>query len=532
MRIAVIGATGNVGTAVLDHLSSRPEVDSILGVARRLPDTDAAPYSAAQWHQADIQYSDVIPELAQALQGCDAVIHLAWLIQPNSERSLLRRVNVDGTRHVLQAAARAGIRQAVVASSVGVYSPAEDAAPRDENWPTEGIPGSHYSVDKVAQERVMDEFLQQHPGFSLARLRPGLVFQRGAGSEIQRYFAGELAPVQLLQVLRPPVVPLPAGVRTQAVHAQDLAAAYAQAALLGAHGAFNICADDLLDGQAIARVTSGAGPVGLALPLPAHVVRALIKAAHRARVLPMDEGWLDLARHVPVMDATKARDQLDWSPRYTAAEALEELIQGMAAGEGRPSVPLRPRELNAQDRSELPAKNHELDDQVDPVLLRHYMADHLAGATVGVQRIKRMSADYVDTPVFPEISEAAEAIRRERVFLIELMKRQGFPRAMGSAALAWAGERVGRLKPNGRLPLDRSPSTLVLEAEMMLSAVTGKLHGWSTMKEHAHALGVDPAVFQSLIDDAEVQRDQLETVHRYARRRAFRTDRETFEKTR
>lgn len=228
MRIAVVGATGNVGTAVLRHLSGRAEVDAVLGIARRLPDTSVEPYGSAQWHQADIQSSDVIPELADALRGYDVVIHLAWLIQPNSERSLLRRVNVDGTRHVLEAAARAGIRQAVVASSVGVYSPVEDATPRDETWSTEGVPGSHYSEDKVAQERVLDEFEQQHPDFSIARLRPALVFQRGAGSEIQRYFIGSIAPVQLLQIFRPPVLPLPSGVRAQAVHADDLAAAYAQ----------------------------------------------------------------------------------------------------------------------------------------------------------------------------------------------------------------------------------------------------------------------------------------------------------------
>ncbi|MCH8571421.1 NAD-dependent epimerase/dehydratase family protein [Nesterenkonia sp. AY15] len=532
MRIAVIGATGNVGTAVLRHLSSRTEVDSVLGIARRLPDTDAAPYADAQWHRADIQYSEVVPELAEALSGCDAVIHLAWLIQPNKERTLLRRVNVDGTRHVLEAAAQAGVRQAVVASSVGVYSPAEDDVAHDEQWPTEGIPGSHYSEDKVAQERVMDEFLQAHPDFSLARLRPGLVFQREAGSEIQRYFAGKLAPVQLLQLFRPAVVPVPGGIRTQAVHADDLAAAYAQAAILGAQGAFNICADDLLDGDAIAKVVSGEKSPGIALPLPAAALRPMIKAAHRAGILPTDEGWLDMGRHVPVMDNSRAKKELHWAPEHSGAQALEELVQGMAAGVGAPSAPLRPRDLDAADQPELPSAEHELGGEVDALLLRQYMSDHLAGATAGTNRIKRMAADYVDTPVFPQISEVAEAIRRERGFLVKLIQRQGFSTPPGSTTIAWLGERVGRLKPNGRPPGGRSPSTLVLEAEMMITAVTGKLHGWSVMKDHAHALGVDPQVFQGLIEDAEAQREQLETVHEYARHRAFRKDRDTFEKTR
>ena len=532
MRIAVIGATGNVGTAVLRHLNGRAEVDSVLGIARRLPDTDAAPYAGAQWHRADIQYPEIVPELAEALTGCDAVIHLAWLIQPNSERSLLRRVNVDGTRHVLDAAARAGVRRAVVASSVGVYSPAQDDVAHDESWPTEGIPGSHYSEDKVAQERVMDEFLSEHPGFSLARLRPGLVFQREAGSEIQRYFAGQLAPVQLLQLFRPPIVPVPGGIRTQAVHADDLAAAYAQAAILGAQGAFNICADDLLDGAAIAKVVSGEKTPGLHLPLPAAALRPLIKAAHRARILPMDEGWLDMGRHVPVMDNSRAKNELHWTPEHSGAQALEELVQGLAAGVGAPSLPLRPRDLDAQDRPELPAADHELDEQVDALLLRQYMADHLAGATAGTNRIQRMAEDYVDTPVFPEISEVAEAIRRERGFLVQLIQRQGFPTSPASNTIAWLGERAARLKPNGRLPGGRSPSTLVVEAEMMITAVTGKLHGWKVMKDHADELGVDPQVFQDLIDDAEDQREQLQRVHEYARHRAFRKDRDTFEETR
>ncbi|PRZ18704.1 NAD-dependent epimerase/dehydratase family protein [Nesterenkonia sandarakina] len=532
MRIAVIGATGNVGTAVLRHLSTRPEVDSVLGIARRLPDTDAAPYAEAQWQRADIQYPEVVPDLAKALSGCDAVIHLAWLIQPNTQRSVLRRVNVNGTRHVLDAAAQAGVRHAVVASSVGVYSPAEDDVAHDEQWPTEGIPGSHYSEDKVAQERVMDEFLAEHPDFTLARLRPGLVFQRAAGSEIQRYFAGQMAPVQLLQLLRPPVVPVPGGIRTQAVHADDLAAAYAQAAILGAEGAFNICADDLLDGDAITKVVSGDKTSGLKLPLPGAALRPLIKAAHRARILPTDEGWLDMGLHVPVMDSSRAKKELQWAPAYSGAQALEELVEGMAAGVGAASVPLRPRNLDESERPELPGAEHEIGEEVDALLLRQYMADHLAGATAGTNRIKRMAADYVDTPVFPEISEVAEAIRRERGFLVKLIQRQGFPTSPASTTIAWMGERVGRLKPNGRLPGGRSPSTLVVEAEMMITAVTGKLHGWKVMRDHADALGVDPQVFEGLILDAENQREQLESVHEYARHRAFRKDRRTFEKTR
>lgn len=127
MRVAVVGATGNAGTAVLEALHNTPEVDSILGIARRMPNDAIAPYAGCDWTSIDIAAASSAEQaesqLAEAFQGVDAVIHLAWLIQPNTERELLRRVNVEGTRRVANAAAAAGVSHLVVASSVGAYSP-------------------------------------------------------------------------------------------------------------------------------------------------------------------------------------------------------------------------------------------------------------------------------------------------------------------------------------------------------------------------------------------------------------------------
>src|SRR5699024_4345434 len=123
MRIAVVGATGNAGTAVLRELARRDTVEAILGIARRLPDEQSQPYNYAAWQSVDIQFSASRAELAELFTGYDAVIHLAWLIQPNTKRELLRKVNVDGTRYVLEAAAQAGVKTVVVASSVGPIPP-------------------------------------------------------------------------------------------------------------------------------------------------------------------------------------------------------------------------------------------------------------------------------------------------------------------------------------------------------------------------------------------------------------------------
>lgn len=529
MRIAVVGATGNTGTALLEELASRDEVSSILGIARRMPDDDAAPYHHAEWATADIQFPEAEDKLTEAFRGVDGVVHLAWLIQPNSKRELLRRTNVDGTRHVLEAAAAAGVKHIAVASSVGAYSPAPDQVLHDESWPIGGIPGSHYSADKAAQERVCDEFETEHPEISLARIRPGLIFQGGAGAEIQRYFAGTWAPVQVLQKVRPGAVPLPADIRAQAVHARDVAAAYAEAVIRGARGGFNICADDVLDAEAIASAVAGDNHRGRLLPLPLEPLRSLVKAANRAHLLPMDEGWLDMAAQVPLMDNSRAKAELGWQPTMTGVQALKELINGMSEGAGSGSIPLRPRKAAVTlDESSLPAEDHALPEHVDEQLLRQYLADHLSGATAGMQRIIAMSEDFVDTPVFPQLAEVAETIRAEHAYLAELINRQGFTRPAVMAPLAWAGERAARLKPYATPPWKRSPSALVLEAELMQGAVTAKRQGWKVLAEHARDLGVPRGVFEELADAATEQLESLEEVHSYARGRAFRTTETTF----
>ena len=86
---------------------------------------------------------------------------------------------------------------------------------------------------------------------------------------------------------------------------------------------------------------------------------------------------------------------------------------------------------------------------------------------------------------------------------------------------------MARLKNNGVL-VKRSPMTLVLEVELMRSAVLAKKGGWETLRDNADLLGLDKQVFADLVENVDRQAAVLDQVHAYARRRAFRTDKETF----
>lgn len=161
-------------------------------------------------------------------------------------------------------------------------------------------------------------------------------------------------------------------------------------------------------------------------------------------------------------------------------------------------------------------------------LLGVYLADHLAGATAGAQRATRMADDFTDIPASDKLASLAEQIRDEREQLREIILALGLRQHVYRQALAWVAEYAGRLKGNGRV-VSRSPSTLVLETELMRSAVIGKLGLWQTLASNAEALGLDAERFERLADSAKEQSSTLDEVHEYARERAFRRDRDTFE---
>jgi UDP-glucose 4-epimerase len=183
VRVVVVGASGNVGTSVLRSLADEPAVDSVLGIARRVP---KQAFPKTEWRQADIARSPLRP----LFQGADAVVQLAWLIQPGRDKRQLHAVNVEGSARVFRAAAAAGVPALVYASSIGAYAPGPKDRAVDESWPTTGIETSFYARHKAEVERLLDRFEAEHVDTRVVRMRPGLIFKREAASGIRRLFAG------------------------------------------------------------------------------------------------------------------------------------------------------------------------------------------------------------------------------------------------------------------------------------------------------------------------------------------------------
>jgi UDP-glucose 4-epimerase len=309
MRVVIVGASGNIGTSLLTALADETGVDSVLAVARRRPSTE---FSKTEWAEADIREDDLQP----LFRGADAVVHLAWAIQPSRNQEALGRTNILGSQRLFWAVAESGVPALVYASSVGTYSVGPKDRRVDESWPREGIPTSFYGRHKAEVERLLDLFERENASLRVVRLRPALIFKHGAASGIRRLFAGPFLPTPLFRRRFVPFVPTHPRLRFQAVRSLDVGEAFRLALTRGVRGPFNRAAEPVLDGEALGRLLE-ARPVRV----PGRALRRAAALTWHLHLQPTPPGWIDLAFGLPLMDASRAKDELGWTPRRTASEA-------------------------------------------------------------------------------------------------------------------------------------------------------------------------------------------------------------------
>lgn len=133
--------------------------------------------------------------------------------------------------------------------------------------------------------------------------------------------------------------------------------------------------------------------------------------------------------------------------------------------------------------------------------LDRYLRTHLAGSSAGVDLFDR-AARNMPEPFAGQIRAIQRELVEERIQLRAMMQALGVIENPVFNALARAGERIGRLKPNGDL-LHRTAMTDVVELETMCVALAGKQAGWESLL----------AIVE---DEPRLQRDELERLHAQA----------------
>jgi nucleoside-diphosphate-sugar epimerase len=328
VKIVVLGGTGNIGTALVRTLADRHDVTA----GARRPELPGSELSSL----ANVATRDFAREpLDELLEGADAVVHLGWLFQPSHRPDETWRNNAVGAARVFEACSRARVARLVVSSSIAAYSPALDDEPVSEDYPTHGASAAAYCREKAYVERLLDRFELAEPDVRVCRIRPAFVFQRSSASQQRRLFAGPLVPGRLVRPSLIPALPVPRGLRLQAVHSDDVADAISACIEADAAGAFNLAAGDILGATELAELFD-ARPIEVS----PGIVRGILASTWTARIVPAPPDLFDALMRLPVLSTARARHELGWSPRHSASGAVAEFLEGLRAGAGDATPPL------------------------------------------------------------------------------------------------------------------------------------------------------------------------------------------------
>ena len=204
--IAVTGASGLVGQRLLPLLVEHPDVTRVVALDVREPGWRSR---NLEFHRVDIAGTDLKP----LFEGIDTVVHLAGVVDPIADEALMARVNVEGTRRVLAAAAAVSATRIVRISSAAVYGAwPSNPVPLTEDAPLRPNPHFSPAVQGAEVERLIAGWRDEHPGVTVTTLRSAPVVGPGA----------ERLPARIL-LGRPPLRVRGAAMPVQVVHVDDLA---------------------------------------------------------------------------------------------------------------------------------------------------------------------------------------------------------------------------------------------------------------------------------------------------------------------
>jgi uncharacterized protein YbjT (DUF2867 family) len=173
LTVAVTGPTGTFGFGLIPLLQADDRIGRIVGVARRPFDPAAYGWTKMTYRRGDVRDPEV---LRDAFGHADVVVHLAFLVTGTAPGEVIRSVNVDGTLNAFQAAARAGARRFVYASSVAAYGfHPDNPVGMTEEWPVRPAARLFYARQKAELESLLQAEAARAGRPALYLLRPPIV---------------------------------------------------------------------------------------------------------------------------------------------------------------------------------------------------------------------------------------------------------------------------------------------------------------------------------------------------------------------
>ncbi|MGH1565829.1 SDR family oxidoreductase [Mumia sp. DW29H23] len=305
-RVLVTGGSGFLGSSVVPGLAADPGVAQVVSGDVREPRERVEGVVHTTLDVTDAQaVSDAV-----AQHDIDTVVHLASIVNPppGMSEDVAYRVDVDGSRNVLDAALAHGVRRLVVSSSGAAYGyHADNPAWITEDQPVRGNDAFAYSRHKRLVEEMLADARRDHPELEQTVLRIGTILGERVDNQITDLFRKK----RLLKI---------AGSDSPFVFVwdTDLTAIVVRAVTSDVTGIFNVAGDGALTIDEIA-ARLGRGT----LPIPEVVLRSVLAVAKPLRLTQYGPEQTKFLQYRPVLDNTRLRTVFGYAPEYTSEQAFD-----------------------------------------------------------------------------------------------------------------------------------------------------------------------------------------------------------------
>jgi UDP-glucose 4-epimerase len=325
MRYVITGGSGYIGTRLVDLLSRREDTERIV-ICDVAPPRGYKPKT--EFERLDVRDRAAVRSVLER-SGADALVHLAFILNPSHDEHFMYDVDVNGTQNVLDAAADAGTGHVLVTSSAVAYGAFRDnPVPLTEGHPVRGVAGFPYARDKTESDRLCQLWALNHPDRVMTIVRPCIVFGPNVDNFLVRLWTKQPFAVDAAGSI---------GQRYQFLHEDDVVEAVT-ALLLGRHGgAFNVAGAGDMTGRECAELIGS--PIR---KMPLRALRGLARAMWGARLSEGPPGQIEFALHPWLISTEKIERTTGWRPRHTSRETFEITMRAhgkLAAGAGAPAPP-------------------------------------------------------------------------------------------------------------------------------------------------------------------------------------------------
>lgn len=305
MKIAITGISSYLASEILPLLENDDTISEILGL-----DIIQRDYYSSKviFKKRDVRD----PQLEEDLKGYDAILHLAFIVNPLKNKKEIYSINIEGSTNVFNCAIKAGIKKIVHASSVAAYGAFPDnPIPIIEDFSIRKMKKTFYYHDtKYAVEKIMDELEEKHPNIIFTRIRPHVFLGKGIENFFKNFFKGDT------------VFGLSSDNLWQFVYVTDVAKMFYLALIKDAPGAFNCGGDNPISirdmGKKLNKKVKN---------IPYQPTLGILVALQKLRIIKKDlAGWVRTSRYPIIVDSTKAKNILGWKPEFDTLGTVKQMF--------------------------------------------------------------------------------------------------------------------------------------------------------------------------------------------------------------